>query len=323
MQLRTMLRRINLRIGTLDDVSGRAINPVVPNRVIIDELNCTLEEYANHTKGITDVFSFPIFANNPFYANTPFIQAPPLALRSESYYFIMCISQGVIYPMDMRSPRDIYKNFRYNPVSGITSWIMPWGAGKQQFLSMFPTKNLSSVNTLVTTTIFPVDTQISVASTAGFIANHGRLTIENEKILYEYKDNLNFYGCQRGVESTTPARHDVGFTVYENSMILFYSRLPTPIIVKDDNFIDKSVLDMELEFPEEHGEGIILKAAYPIVLKIDAERAKVYGEEGNALFDKYKADIAKGYYRGRQGTGTSDIYPPSEGGLPYGSNLIY
>jgi hypothetical protein len=317
MQVRKLLERVNFRIGTMDDVSGRSVNPIVKNRIIIDELNNALSKYAQVTKGITDVYSFPL------NVNTPFVAAPPLALRSESYYYLIVIVTGTIYPMDMRSPRDVYPIFRNNPIQGISNWVMPWGAGGSQFLTMYPMLNTTALTTTISADISVTATTIPVASSTSFINNHGRITIDSEKILYQYKDTTNFYGCQRGVESTTAATHTSGTTVSENNVILYYSRLPTPITVTADNFIDESVLNMELEPPEEHMEGIIKATAYPLVLKIDADRAEAYRVEAEGLYAQYKAEIAKGYYRGRMGTGIRDAWSLSEGGSPHGANLIY
>jgi len=317
MQVRKMLERVKFRIGSLDDVTGRAINQIVSNRTIIDELNCALEEYATITKGITDIYSFPL------QKNTPFVAAPPLALRSEAYYYLIVIQAGTIYPMDMRDPRDVFPRFRYNPITGISNWVMPWGAGKSQFLTLYPMNSTTRLTTTTTAQIDADDTTIPVVSTSGFINNFGRLTINSEKIVYQYKDTTNFYGCERGVESTTAAIQASTSTVKENNVVLYYSRLPTPITVTDDDFIDESVLNMELEFPEEYAEGVIKAVAYPIVLKVDKDRALSYKQEYEQLFQRYKEEIAKGYYRGRGGASTRDLYPPSESGLPWGANLIY
>ena len=50
---------ITWNIGTPDDSSNRAINAQESNRIILLKLQEQLNSYANITKGITDVFSFP------------------------------------------------------------------------------------------------------------------------------------------------------------------------------------------------------------------------------------------------------------------------
>ena len=316
MNVKEAIRNITFKIGSLDDVSGKAINNFVPNRVIVDEFNLQLQSYASITKGITDVFSFPL------ETNTPFREAPPLALRSEAYYYGIVVSRGTIFPLDMRSPRDIYPIFRYNPVNGITNWLMPWGAGKKQFFSFFPMNNISRAETILTKDIAIDDTVIEVASTAGYINNHGRLTVGDEKILYQYKDPTNFYGCERGVENTTSVKHTVNTAVLENNVILYYSRLPIEIVVTDDNFIDQTTLDRELEIVEEHMEGIIKSTAYNILIKADPERANLYKVDAEELYGLYKTEIETGYWRGREGTNIREPYF-NEMGVPYFSNLIY
>lgn len=316
MDVKESLRRIFFKIGTLDDVSGKGVNKIVPNRVVIDELNTQLNQYANITKGITDVYSFPL------ESNTPFVEAPPLALRSEAYYYGIVVSRGTIFPLDMRPPRDVYPVFRYNPVSGITNWVMPWGEGKKQYFSFFPMNNVTRAETTLTKDILKTDSIIEVSSTGGFVNNHGRITIGTEKILYEYKDNTKFYGCTRGVEGTTIASHSVNDIVLENNVILYYSRRANEIVVTDDDFIPQNVLDYEIEVVEEHMEGIIKSVAYNILVKLAPERADTYKLDSDALYQEYKMQIAKGYYRGRQGT---SVREPcfNESGVPYFTNLMF
>ena len=112
MKVNEALRRILFKVGTTDDLSGRAVNPIINNRNIIDELNSQLRQYANITKVIQDVYTFPL------NTNTPFVEAPPLALRSESYKSLILVSQGTLFMMDVRGPGDVLPRFRYNPMSG-------------------------------------------------------------------------------------------------------------------------------------------------------------------------------------------------------------
>ena len=60
MNVREALRRINFKIGNMDDITGKAVNPIIENRYIVDELNSQLRQYANQTKGIQDIFSFSL-----------------------------------------------------------------------------------------------------------------------------------------------------------------------------------------------------------------------------------------------------------------------
>lgn len=317
MKVNECLRRISFKIGTLDDVTGRAINPIINNRTIIDELNSQLRQYANITKGIQDIYSFPL------NTSVPFIQAPSLALRSEGYFYWYVYSNQTIFPGDMRGAADVYRYFKYNPISGITNWIMPWQAGSNgQYLSGFPMKNVSAKTTTLTSNITFETTTIPVTSTAGYVRNHGRITIDNEKILYGRLDATNFYDCVRGVEMTTPVIHTSTTTVSENNVIIFYSRLPAAIVVHDDNTVEDAILNRDIEVCEEHMEGVIKLVAYNLLVKLDPTRAAIYKIDGDALFEQYAKDIRRGYWRGRQGTEVRDPYPGSEAGIPMGPNFI-
>ena len=169
MKLYEALRRINFKIGTLDDITGRAINNIVETRYIIDELNTQMFQYANKTKGVQDTYS--TIANY----NEPIIQAPKKALRSCSYIFAQVIVDGKIFPLDVRGVNNVLNNFTINPYSGITSWLMPFGQGKNQMLGLYPTNSTSANVTKLTKSISPKDTTIEVKSTKGFIRNSGRL----------------------------------------------------------------------------------------------------------------------------------------------------
>jgi hypothetical protein len=311
------LRRISFKVGTLDDITGRAVNPIISNRYIVDELNSQLRQYANITKGIQDVFSMPL------NTSVAFIQAPTYALRSQAYYFGYVYSNSTIFPLDIRGVSDALHNFRYNPINGITAWLMPWGAGANgQYLSAFPMKSQSAKTTTITSNISLTDTTIPVASSNGFVANHGRFTIDSEKILYTYKDNTNFYGCVRGVEMTTAVNHTSGVAVTENNLVLFYSRLPVPIVVHDDNIVPQDVLDRPLEVVEEHMEGIIKLVAFNLLIKLDPERAGIYKMDSDELFKQYAMDIRKGYAKNRQGSGMRSPYI-DETGIPFASNMQF
>lgn len=321
MKVNEALRRILFKVGTTDDLSGRAVNPIINNRNIIDELNSQLRQYANITKGIQDVYTFPL------NTNTPFVEAPPLALRSESYKSLILVSQGTLFMMDVRGPGDVLPRFRYNPMSGLTNWVMPWSTEVngtyKTYLGMFPMKNADAQTTTLNGALTSTATTITVASTSGFIQNSGRLTIDSEKIMFTYLDSTHFYGCVRGVENTTAATHLTAATVTENNVWLFYSRLHNEIVVRDDNTVDLSVKSQDIEVVEEHMEGIIKLVAYNILVKLDPERASVYKIEADDLYKQYAIDIRKGYGRNRQGSSVRSQIPFHESGIPFGTNLIY
>jgi len=317
MILQEILRRIKFKIGTTDDISGRAINPIVNNRNIIDELNSQIRQYANITKGIQDVYSFSLNQNQIF------IDAPSLALRSESYFHLYAIVNGVVYPMDMRGTRDVYKNFPTSPVTGIPNWFLPFNEGNSSKFGVFPMNaNAPNTNTL-TADVSLTDTTLNVNSTTGFIANNGRITIGTEKIKYQYIDATHFYGCVRGEEMTNIALHSTADTIYENNIVMHYSRLHIPIIVNDDDSITKEILARNIEVVDEHMEGIIKAVAYNLLVKIDNERANIYKIDYKTLYEQYKDDISIGYYRGRLGVGITQPSMQNERGNAYGLGMRY
>lgn len=312
-----VLRRIKFKVGTMDDISGRAINPIVSNRNIVDELNSQLRQYANITKGIQDVYSFP------YNKNTIFVDAPPLALRSEAYFAVYVISNGVIFMMDMHGQQEAYNSFRVNPLQGIPNWIMPYHAGSNARFNIFPSNNNNSKTTTITSNILDTDTTIPVTSSTGFINNNGRVTIGSEKIEYQYKDATNFYGCLRGVEGTKATTHLTGASIVENNIIMYYSRLHEPIIIKDDELVPQELLERNIEVVDEHMEGIIKAVAYNLLVKLDVERASTYKLDYSDLYEQYKSDIRRGYYAGRMGTNIRDPYFSNESSVPGSTNLVF
>jgi hypothetical protein len=312
-----VLRRVKFKVGTTDDISGRAINPIVSNRNIVDELNSQIRQYANITKGIQDIYSFS------YDRNTVFVDAPPLALRSEAYFAIYVISNGVIFMMDMKGQQEAYNNFRVNPIQGIPSWVMPYNIGNNTKFNIFPANSNNSKTTTISSNILKDDTTIQVISTNGFIHNNGRFTLENEKIEYQYKDNTHFYGCVRGLENTQAVSHETSSIIKENNVIIYYSRLHDPIIINDDTYIPNELLQRNIEVVDEHMEGVIKAVAYNLLVKIDLERASTYKEDFNILYAQYKSDIKRGYYAGRMGTNFRDPYFQNESSVPGSSNLMF
>lgn len=317
MKLQEILRRIKFKVGTTDDISGRAINPIVSNRNIIDELNSQLRQYANITKGIQDIYSFT------YDKNTIFVYAPPLALRSEAYFAVYVISNGVIYMIDMKGQQETYNSFRVNPLQGIPNWILPYNLGNKTRFNIFPSNNNDGKSTTLTADIDVDDSTIAVASTSGFINNNGRITIGNEKIEYQYKDTTNFYGCKRGVEQTTASFHASSTAVVENNIIMYYSRLHEPIVLNDDEQVPPNLLERDIEVVDEHMEGVIKAVAYNLLVKIDVERATTYKLDFIELYEQYKSDIKRGYYVGRMGTNFREPYFNNESSVPGATNLIF
>ena len=313
---------ITWNIGTPDDSSNRAINAQCTNKVILLKLQEQLQSYANITKGITDVYSFPQNQNITF---TP---APALALRSQGYFFGYVVVNATRFPFDFRGSNDALNTFRTAPIQGIMNWVMPWNAGHTQYLTAFPKSSTNAKTTTLTADITAASTTIPVASSAGYIADFGRLTIGTEKILYQYKDATNFYGCERGVEQTTAATHTSGDTVTENNVILLYARLPVSVALTNpaSDTIPSNILNMVLEPCDEHMEGIINIVSSKLLNKIDSERAKAYLIEYDQtgipmVYMQYKKEIARGYGKTRQYVNVRDPFL-NESGQSYGSNLL-
>ena len=314
MKLYEALRRINFKIGTLDDITGRAINNIVETRYIIDELNTQMFQYANKTKGVRDTYSTIVNLNEPI------IKAPKNALRSCSYLFGEVIVDGKIFPLDVRGTNNVLNNFTVNPYTGITSWLMPFSQGKTQYLGAYPTSSTSATVTKLAVDILSTDTEIEVESTKGFIRNFGRLKIGTETIMYQYCDETKFYGCIRGIEGTTPQNFEENTDVTHCNLILYYAKLPEKIEVYDDNFVSEETLNKELEIVEEHLEGIIKLVAYNLILKLDNTRAAQYKIDSEELFAQYETDIRKGYENIRKGANVRSPYA-SQSGYPNWTNL--
>lgn len=311
MILSDVLNRIKFKIGSMDDISSRAVNPLIDTANTIYELNAQMIKYANITKGIQDVHSLGVTSNDQF------LTGPQYALRSEAYRYAWLITRGWINPLDIRGQRDTLSIFRVAPVRSPGSWLMIYNEVNTQRLYLYPMSGTTYNTTTLTDDITAADTTIPVASTGSFISTGGRMTIGSEKILYQYKDATNFYGCVRGLEMTTAATHANGATVSENNLIINYSRLPVPFTAT--NTPSAGELATELEVVNDHIEGLCDVVAYNLLIKIDPARSTLYKIDGDALFEQYKYDIGKGYNKMRSGVNVRDPYI-NESGIPMNGN---
>ena len=295
----------------MDDIQSRAVNPLVSTSNILYELNAQMKAYAIKTKGIRDVYSVGVTSNDQF------IDAPQYALRSEAYQFAYLITRGWINPIDIRGQRDTLSIFRVTPIRSVGSWLMIYNEGNVQRIYLYPMAGTSYNTTTLTSSISAVDTTIPVSSTASFISTGGRLTIDNEVMLYEYRDATNFYGCVRGLELSTATTHAQNAEVDENNLIINYARLPVPLTVTDNPTSPQ--LAAELEIVEDHIEGLCDIVAYNLLIKIDPARATAYKIDGEALFEQFKLDIGKGYNKMRSGVNVREPYI-NESGIPLNGN---
>jgi len=312
----TFFYNVRFTTGSLDDTSGRAVNNLFTNKQIATQANLELLQYANITKGIQDVYSFPL------QTSTPFVRAPELALRSEAYQFCYVIFNGIAMPMDMRNMREAQNTYRYRPIQGITNWVVPWGAGKDQFFSVFPTNATAPRSATLATDILPDDTTITFSGDTGLIIQEGRITIGEEKILYTAKSGSTLTGCVRGIERTSPAKHTAGDAITQNNVIMFYARRAEPIEINDEDWMTKEQQLREIEVCEEHTQGILKATCYNLLTKVDTTRADRLKEDYLNLYNQYAIDIRKGYSR-FHARGIRPEYTIAETGVPYGSNILY
>lgn len=291
MILSDALNRIKFKIGSMDDISSRAMNPLVSTSNILYELNAQMINYAILTRGIQDVYSTSITSD------TQFIDAPQYAVRSQGYNYAILRTNGWDNPLDIKGQRDIAPIFKLAPVRGIGAYLMIYNEGNTQRIYLYPMAGVSYHTTTLNGNISANATTITVASTGVFRVTGGRITIGSEKILYQYKDATNFYGCIRGLEDTVATTHTTGDTVKENNLILNYTRLPVPLTITDSPTVN--ALATELPIVNDHIEGLCDVVAYSLLIKIDPSRATLYKVDGTALFNQYASDIKKGYGRNK------------------------
>jgi hypothetical protein len=91
----------------------------------------------------------------------------------------------------------------------------------------FSTKPLE---TTATQQVLASDSTISAASTDGFAAAYGVLSIDDELIVYTSKSATQFIGCQRGAFGTQTAQHAQGATVRANMVAGFITALQESVI---------------------------------------------------------------------------------------------
>jgi hypothetical protein len=91
----------------------------------------------------------------------------------------------------------------------------------------FSTKPL---DTTATQQILAGDSTVSVASTDGFAATYGILSINDELIIYTAKTATQFTGCQRGAFGTSAAQHSSGVAVKANMVSGFLTALQSAVL---------------------------------------------------------------------------------------------
>lgn len=284
MLLRDAIYNIKFNTSTVNQLNGKGTNAIFNERQIVSKLTQALDKYAAKTKAIEAIHSFPLGVN------TKFVDAPPLALRSETYRMMIVYIDQRAYPLMVPNMNTTVSYFPYE-ISGVPRFILPW----QDLLIFYPTDS-NSYNT--TTLTYPIDktqTEITLDSVGGLIQKNGRLTIDEEVIRYQYITDTTLYGCTRGMQDTIAATHIKGAAVNENNCYLFYYKKHWRIPVESDDFIAPEYLNREMEVCDEHMELITDYTAAKLNPKVDVEKARFYEDN----FDKFINESAEYIRRGR------------------------
>ena len=284
--VRDVIERIRFNTATENQLIGKSANELFSNKNIVAQLKFALDDYAKHTKALQAIYSLPIDGN------VSSIQAPERILRSEGVRFVAWFVNGLAYPLNEQNLNNTYGNFP-SAIQGLPKWFNYW----EDTISFYPQNSSGYSTTKLKNDVDVTDYTICVESTAGFPDKNGRITIDNEKIRYEYKDAKHFYNCTRGIEETEPANHDFGSCVLENNVWIYYRQLHFPIPVGPDDSIRKEVLEMKMLVPDEHIEIICDYASYKLLSKVDAERASYYKVNFTEWLEKAKRDVIKGRSR--------------------------
>ena len=89
------------------------------------------------------------------------------------------------------------------------------------------------LETATTQTVLAGDSTINVASTNGFAASYGILTINDELIVYTGKNAAQFTGCQRGQFGTVAVQHNSPATLKANMVAGFITALQSAVVAME------------------------------------------------------------------------------------------
>jgi hypothetical protein len=297
MLVKDVLSRIRFNTSTMDDLSGRSVSNLFTNKNIIEQLTFSMDDYAVETLGIEGIFSMPLDTN------VQFIEAPPLAIRTQSIRYMFVFMNGTMYPLDGVSINRSVQSF---PVytSGVPRWVFQW----ENNLYIQSCAGTPYNTTTITSSIDKNASTIPVALAGSFPLKSGRITIDSEKITYKYRDNTNFYQCERGQEDTEAASHLNAATVNENNLQIFYYKKNFRIPVYDNNVIDQYYLDKEMEICDDHIQCVINETSYNLLMKVDVKRAALYQADYSAKLQAIKEKLMCGRFKIKN---HSDILNPS------------
>lgn len=284
--VQNVIERIRFNTATENDLIGKSANELFSNKNIVATLKFALDDYAKTTKALEAIYSMPIDSD------VAVMQEPPLILRSEGIRFFVWFINGYAYSIAEQNLNNTYGNFP-SPVQGLPKWFNYWN----DTITFYPQNGNGYNCTNLAYDIGIDDTIIKVGNTSGFPAKNGRITIDNEKIKYEYKDGTHFYNCTRGIENTDIETHNYGVCVKENNVWINYLSLHFDIPVNPDDTIKKEVLNKKMMLPDEHVEIICDYASYKLLSKVDAQRASFYKVNFDEWLRQAKRDIIKGRSR--------------------------
>ena len=284
--VQNVIDRIRFNTATENDLTGKSANELFSNKNIVAQLKFALDDYAKYTKALQSIYSLPVDKN------VAVIKEPPSILRSEGIRFLVWFINGYAYPINEQNLNNTYGNFP-SPIQGLPKWFNYWNDS----ITFYPQNGNGFNCTQLAYDVAIDDTVIKVKSTGGFAPKNGRITIENEKIEYEFKDDTHFYNCKRGIEDTEPVPHSYGNCVQENNVWVYYHRLHFDIPVNPDDTIRPDILSKEMLVVDEHIEIICDYASYKLLSKVDAERASYYKVNFSDWLKEAKRDIIKGRSR--------------------------
>lgn len=284
--VQNVIDRIRFNTATENELIGKAANELFSNKNIVASLKFALDDYAKTTKALQAIYSFPM------EAQVAVVNEPPYILRSEGIRQVLWFINGYGYQLNEQNLNNTYGNFP-TPIQGLPKWFNYWN----DTITFYPQNGNGYNCTSVKYDIEIDDTVITVDNTSGFPIKNGRITIDNEKIKYEYKDGTHFYNCTRGIEDTEITTHDYGACVKENNVWIYYHRLHFDIPVNPDDTIQQEVLNKDVLLVDEHVEIICDYASYKLLSKVDAERASYYKRNYEEWLLQAKRDIVKGRSR--------------------------
>lgn len=284
--VQNVIDRIRFNTATENDLIGKSANELFSNKNIVAQLKFALDDYAKYTKALQSIYSLPIDSD------VAVMNEPPNILRSEGIRFLVWFINGYAYPINEQNLNNTYANFPA-PIQGLPKWFSYWN----DTITFYPQNGNGFNCTALAYDVGIEDTVIKVKNTSGFPPKNGRITIDDEKIKYEYKDGTHFYNCTRGIEDTEITTHDYGTCVKENNVWVYFHSLHFDIPVNPDDTIKKEILDKKMQIVDEHIEIICDYASFKLLSKVDAERASHYKVNFSEWLKEAKRDIIKGRSR--------------------------